>query len=137
MPGKVLVVDDENDFCNIMVMHLNRRGFEAVGTDDPYEGIKIIKEAGPNVYDVLVTDWMMPGISGNALITSIHEIDPNIVPIAITAVEQMGKIAVMGFGAIEYLVKPLDSMKQLSAAVQRAMDTKESRKGKPRYGFRD
>ena len=135
MPGKVLVVDDEKDFCNIMVLHLNRRGFEAVGTSNPVEGIKIIKEAGPNVYDVLVTDWMMPEMSGNALITSVHEIDPNIVPIAITAVEQMGRIAVIGFGAIEYLVKPLDSMKQLSAAVQRAMETKESRSGKPRYDF--
>lgn len=135
MPGKVLVVDDEKDFCNIMVMHLNRRGFDAVGASDPKEGIKIIREAGPNVYDVLVTDWMMPGMSGNALITRIHEIDPEIVPIAITAVEQMGRIAVMGFGAIEYLVKPLDSMKQLSAAVQRAMVVRESRPGKPRYDF--
>jgi DNA-binding NtrC family response regulator len=122
MSKKVLVVDDEADFCRLMVLHLKRRGFDAVGTDDPQEAVKIIKEAGPGGFGVVVTDWMMPRMSGSELILSIVDIDPEIIPIAITAVEQMGQLAVRGFGAIEYLVKPLDNMAQLSAAVKRAMD---------------
>jgi DNA-binding NtrC family response regulator len=122
MSKRVLVVDDEADFCRLMVLHLRRRGFDAVGTDDPQEAVKIVKEAGPGVFGVVVTDWMMPRMSGNELILSIVDIDPVVIPIAITAVEQMGQLAVRGFGAIEYLVKPLDNMAQLSAAVKRAMD---------------
>lgn len=122
MSKRVLVVDDEADFCRLMVIHLKRRGFDAVGTDDPQEAVKIVKEAGPGVFGVVVTDWMMPRMSGNELILSIVDIDPEVIPIAITAVEQMGQLAVRGFGAIEYLVKPLDNMTQLSAAVKRAMD---------------
>jgi DNA-binding NtrC family response regulator len=122
MSKRVLVVDDEADFCRLMVLHLRRRGFDAVGTDDPQKAVKIVEEAGEGVFGVVVTDWMMPRMSGNELILNIVDIDPEVIPIAITAVEQMGQLAVRGFGAIEYLVKPLDNMSQLSAAVKRAMD---------------
>jgi DNA-binding NtrC family response regulator len=135
MADKVLVVDDEEDFCRLMVLHLKRRGYDAIGVSDPNEGVKIVENAGKDVFGVVVTDWMMPHMSGNALITKIHEIDPNVVPIAITAVEQMGKVAVLGYGAIEYLVKPLDHMRQLSEAVERAMELHESRSGRKKRRF--
>lgn len=122
MSKKVLVVDDEEDFCRLMVLHLKRRGFDAVGTNDPQEAVKMVKKAGKGAFGVVVTDWMMPRMSGNELILNIVDIDPEVIPIAITAVEQMGQLAVRGFGAIEYLVKPLDNMTQLSAAVKKAMD---------------
>jgi DNA-binding NtrC family response regulator len=85
MSKRVLVVDDEADFCRLMVLHLKRRGFDAVGTDDPQEAVTIVKEAGPGIFGVVVTDWMMPRMSGNELILNIVDIDPEVIPIAITA----------------------------------------------------
>lgn len=123
---KVLVVDDEEDFLNLMLLHLRKRGFQATGATDPREALTILEEQ-VGKFAVIVTDWLMPNMSGNRLIRSARQIDPMMEAIMITSVYGMGSIAKLGYGAFEYLDKPLKSMSALSEAVKRAIVFRESR----------
>ena len=60
MLDKVLVVDDEEDYLNVMMLHLKRRGYEVLGAPNPFLALDIIEKQGSGI-SILVTDWMMPG----------------------------------------------------------------------------
>jgi DNA-binding NtrC family response regulator len=116
---RVLVVDDNVDFLNLMVMHLKRRGCEAIGFDDP---TKALDELNNNNFDVMVSDWLMPGMSGNKLAMEARRIDKSMQIILITSHVKMGEIGVLGFGAFAQLNKPLSSMMELSETVFQAYE---------------
>ena len=123
---KVLVVDDEEDFLNLMLLHLRKKGYQATGATDPHEALYILeRQAGE--FAVIVSDWLMPKMSGNSLIRSAKQIDPMMEAIMITSVYAMGSVAKLGFGAFEYLDKPLKSMNELSETVKRAIVFREKR----------
>ncbi len=58
---KVLVVDDEPDFCNIVRSYLEKEGFEVEMAHDGVEGIAKVKANPP---DAIVLDVMMPEKDG-------------------------------------------------------------------------
>ena len=116
---KVLVVDDNVDFLNLMVRHLERRGCEVTGVDNPK---KALEELNNNRFHVLVSDWLMPEMSGNKLSVEAKKIDKNMQIILITSHVKMGEIGVLGFGAFAQLNKPLSSMFELSEAVIKAYE---------------
>jgi DNA-binding NtrC family response regulator len=122
----VLVVDDEEDFLNLMLLHLRKKGFQATGVTDPEEALEIL-QAQQGEFAVIVSDWLMPRMSGNKLIRNARQIDPLMEAIMITSVYGMGSIAKLGFGAFEYLDKPLKSMDELSETVMRAIIFREKR----------
>lgn len=101
---KIILVDDEQKFVNMLAKRLALRGIEA---DVAYTGDEAIKKAASNAYDVAVLDIKMPGISGIQLkkkLCSLHT--------------DLKFIFVTGHGAVEksegdaekdiYLSKPLD-----------------------------
>lgn len=116
---KVLVVDDNVDFLNLMVMHLERRGCEVVGVDNPQKALEELKN---DRFHVLVSDWLMPEMSGNRLTMEAKKIDKDMQIILITSHQKMGEIGVLGFGAFAQLNKPLSSMLELSEAVHKAFE---------------
>lgn len=121
MRNKILVVDDEEDFLNLMLLHLKKRGFEAIGAPDGIVALEIFKREGD--FAVIVTDWMMPNMSGNELVREAQNIDPNIQAVVITSASHLRPLAgIPGWGNFPHLVKPLERMSVLSEAVQKALD---------------
>ena len=116
---KVLVVDDNVDFLNLMVKHLDRKGCEVTGFANPR---KALEELNSNRFHVLVSDWLMPEMSGNKLAMEAKKIDKSMQIILITSHVKMGEIGVLGFGAFAHLNKPLSSMLELSEAVFQAYE---------------
>ena len=121
MDTKILVIDDDKDYLDLMVMHLKRKGYQVEGTSVVTHALTLLGDTRNN-FAVLVTDWMMPGMSGNNLVKMAKQINPTIEAIVITAMGQMGLSGKLKYGAFDFLTKPLVSMKELSEMVQRALD---------------
>jgi DNA-binding NtrC family response regulator len=78
---KILVVEDDPGVLGTIVKHLSHAGYEVVTAADGMEGLKKIKA---NAYDLVITDIVMPYVSGTGVVTSLKETDPTIPVIAIT-----------------------------------------------------
>lgn len=61
--GTILVVDDEEQISKMLCTLLSRRGYEAVESNSPEQALQLF-EADPNRFDLVVTDQMMPKMTG-------------------------------------------------------------------------
>ena len=59
----ILVIDDERAIRDMIVMALEKEGFKSVEASDAHKAETIIAESAP---DLLLLDWMMPGLKGCA-----------------------------------------------------------------------
>jgi DNA-binding NtrC family response regulator len=77
----ILVIEDDPDVLSMIVKHLKHQGFHLVTAKDGMEGLKKLKAGG---YDLVITDIVMPYVSGTGLVTALKESKPHIPVIAIT-----------------------------------------------------
>ena len=111
---KILIVDDEEDICEILQFNLNNAGYHtdvAYSSEGAYAMLK-------NKYDLILLDVMMGAISGFRLAEIIHQdFGDNIPIIFITALgEESHKLQGFGLGADDYISKPF-SIKEVIARV--------------------
>lgn len=107
---KVLLVDDNKDFCLLVKDYINaQEDMEVVGiADNGLEGLEIIESKGP---DVVVLDIIMPYLDGLGVLEELNKRgrDPNMKIIMLTAFghhEVTQKI--VNLGADYYMLKPFD-----------------------------
>lgn len=81
----ILVIEDDPDVRSMLVKHLKHQGFDVVTAKDGMEGLKKIKAGG---YDLVITDIVMPYVSGTGLVTALKESNPHIPVIAMTGYGQ-------------------------------------------------
>jgi CheY-like chemotaxis protein len=80
----ILIVDDEEDVRDLLQTLLQRAGFEVRAAADGAEAIEQLR--GPRRPDAVVTDLMMPGLVGQALVEFIRSNDElATVPIAVVS----------------------------------------------------
>lgn len=102
--GKVLVVDDEVELKNVLVETLNAQGYETSGFSTGEAALAALRERD---FDVLLTDLMMPGMDGIALLQASLEIDPHLIPIVMTGQGTIQTaVDAMRLGAFDYVLKP-------------------------------
>jgi len=111
---KILIVDDEEDICEILQFNLNNAGYHtdvAYSSEGAYAMLK-------NKYDLILLDVMMGAISGFRLAEIIHQdFGDNIPIIFITALgDESHKLKGFGLGADDYISKPF-SVKEVIARV--------------------
>ena len=101
----VLVVDDEKSIRNTLKAFLKNDGYEVSVAEDSDEALEILKEK--NV-DVVVTDIILPRISGVDLLKAIKHISPDVQVIMMTG-EPTVETATesLRMGAFDYLYKPI------------------------------
>jgi PAS domain S-box-containing protein len=118
---RVLIVDDDENILFLLSKALERAGYQVEIAQDGLQGIQALQTSGP--FSVLLTDLMMPKMSGMDLLSRAREMDPYIEIIVITAAGSIETaIAAMRDGhAWDYLLKPLESIQQLSVVVGRAI----------------
>jgi DNA-binding NtrC family response regulator len=102
---KILLVDDEQKFINMLAKRLALRGIEA---DVAYTGEEALKKAESAVYDVAVLDIKMPCMSGPQLKKKLFALHPNLKFIFVTGHGAVEKSEEDGSGKDIYLSKPLD-----------------------------
>ena len=126
---KVLIVDDEEDLCEILQYNLSNEGYETSMAHSAEEAMKL-KLAD---YDLLILDVMMGAVSGFKLADRIRrEMELNIPVIFLTAKDTENDI-LTGFslGADDYITKPF-SVNELTARVKAVLKRSESGKSKNR-----
>lgn len=73
--GRVLLCDDDDLVRESLVRVLRRAGYETAAFSDP---LALLEETEPEEFDILVTDVLMPGLSGDELARRMRERAPNL-----------------------------------------------------------
>jgi len=120
-------VDDDSAFREMMVDHLRGKGFQVESAQDGLEAFEMLRLSGP--FYVMVTDLVMPGLSGLELLRRAKKLDSLLEVIVITAVGsiELAISALREDGAYDYLSKPFEIIGELSLAVERAATHRQIR----------
>ena len=106
MPAKILIVDDEKDFLDIMAERLGARGIEVSTATSAENAIKmVLKES----YDAVIMDLMMPEMDGFKALKLFKETRPDVPIILLTAnITEEKCIEAIKLGAMDVIEKPAD-----------------------------
>ena len=117
--GRALVVEDEEMVRGLTVRFLRRSGYEVVEAHDGEQALAAI-DVGP-AFDLVVTDVVMPGMSGTELADRIRERRPNVAVVLVSGytAETLDIEAQLALGA-GFVAKPF-SRKQLGNAISVAL----------------
>jgi DNA-binding NtrC family response regulator len=118
MPGRVLVVDDDRDMCQLVESGLSRQGIESRWFTSPEAAWLALQN---EAFDVVLADLNMPGMSGTELCSRVAANFPGTPVIVITAFGSMETaVAAIRAGAYDFVTKPI-SMEVLALTVDRAL----------------
>ena len=105
MAARVLVVDDSATMRKIILRSLSTVGIsETVEAADGDEAVMLFN---PGNFDLVLTDWNMPGKSGLQVLHEIRKKDPEVPVIMVTTESEKGRVLeAIQAGVSDYLVKP-------------------------------
>jgi diguanylate cyclase (GGDEF)-like protein len=112
--GRILVVDDERFFLELFREVLGAAGHPPRTAASGEEALKLL---AAEHFDLLVTDVVMPGIDGIALVREAKRRDPDIEAVAVTGHDDV-RLAVqaMKAGCADFLTKPVDRQELVQVA---------------------
>ena len=104
--GKLLIVDDDLSILRVLKMRLESEGYQ-VEVASEIEAAKAL--AVRDEYELAILDLKLPDGNGIDLMRSIHEVDPDLPVIILTAYGTIeSAVEAMKAGAYKYLRKPFD-----------------------------
>ncbi len=113
MSEKVLVIDDDEEFANLLGLLLSKKGFE---TQIAFSGVEGINKAASFKPSVIIQDLMLPDVLGMELLIGLKRSSPSSRIIAISGRgDEAIAVDIMKGGASDYLKKPFESQKLFSA----------------------
>src|SRR4030042_526330 len=118
---RILAVDDEEAFREVIVTLLAEEGYPVTTAADGVEAINVLQQ---NLFDVILLDIRMPKVDGVEVLKYIREHTPDSQVIMLTGVAEL-KLAVecMKLGAYDFIAKP-HSTPELLTTVDRAFEKK-------------
>ncbi len=119
MAERLLIVEDEDTLCHSLQRVLLREGYEVDRAASAEDAIDLLRF---RPYDLIITDIILPGISGIELLTKYKKSNPGQKVMVITAYASLTTaVEAIKAGACDFLMKPLmhDEMRQ---AVQKALN---------------
>lgn len=122
---RVLIVEDEQSIANFICEGLQEEGFSVDVANNGKIGLRLALN-NLDVYDVILLDWMLPGISGIEICQNIRKENQNVPIIFLTAKDTVDD-AVFGLetGANDYIRKPF-SFEELLARIRVLMRKNET-----------
>lgn len=123
---KILVVDDSDFSRSLINQMLKEAGFQVIGEANGAEAaLQLVKEKKP---DVVITDIVMPEISGIELTEKINQGFDNIYVIVISSLSQEHIVLeAIGAGASDFIAKPIqkqqlvDSLEKILANINKTL----------------
>lgn len=103
---KILVVEDDKNLNRAVCSYLGRKGYEAQGCSDVPKAYECMES---NVFDLIITDIMMPGIDGYEFTRAVRVSNKEIPILFISARDDLySKQRGFGMGIDDYMVKPIN-----------------------------
>ena len=109
--ARILVVEDDNDINDVMAASLARAGYACAQAFSGSEARLLLKAAtaaGEAPFDLVITDLMLPGASGEELVREIRARSDAPVIVVSARAEPGDKVELLKLGADDYLAKPFD-----------------------------
>jgi two-component system, OmpR family, KDP operon response regulator KdpE len=114
MPGRILVIDDESQITRVLRAALSAQGYDVRTANDPEEGLRVFRDWPP---DLVITDLMMPGMSGVEVCRAIRSRATTPLLILSVREHERSKVEALDAGADDYVTKPF-SIQELLARVR-------------------
>jgi putative nucleotidyltransferase with HDIG domain len=116
---RILIVDDEASVCSVLQKHLQSDGAECVTSHDAYDALGWMERQH---FDLVISDMMMPGMSGMDLLHRVKEQDPEIAFIMVTGLRDIQTaVDSLRVGACDFITKPFE-LPAIRRAVDRAFE---------------
>jgi two-component system response regulator GlrR len=139
-PIRILLVDDDANILKVIKMRLEAQRYLVTATGEPESAAKT---AARNLYDLALLDLKLAGKNGIDLMETLHEINPEMPIIILTAYGTIETaVEAMKRGAAGYVTKPFeypDLLLQIQSSVEKSRLTREIKRlrelVKERYGF--
>ena len=130
---KVLIVDDDQNICELLRLDLQKDGFDTEIANDGSEAIELQKKYNP---DIILLDVMMPKLDGWQVCREIRKTS-DVPIIMITAKgEVFDKILGLELGADDYISKPFDTKEviaRIKAVLRRTTDKTKNENEEVRF----
>jgi DNA-binding response OmpR family regulator len=104
---KLLVIDDSQEILTALDMYLKKKKFEVTTAADGLEGLKILK-AEEGGFDLVITDLVMPYVSGVGVISILKKEFPDTPVVAITGYGEHPEALALEANADVVMEKPFD-----------------------------
>jgi CheY-like chemotaxis protein len=122
-----LFVDDESIVARSTEEFLKRLGYVVTRCEQSADALARFHRA-PREFDLIITDWAMPGMSGTELVSAIHEVRPDIPMLLMSGfVDSTVQLAAKSLGIGEILIKPVNP--ELLAQAVAQMLARETKAG--------
>jgi two-component system phosphate regulon response regulator PhoB len=123
MQKTILVIEDEAAIRDMIVFALESEGFQVTGVENGHDARQAIADSIP---DLMLVDWMLPGVSGLELVRSFRRsAATRTVPIIMLTArsEENDRVDGLDSGADDYIAKPFSTRElqsRISALLRRA-----------------
>ena len=126
MQYKILIVDDDENICELLRLYLEKDGFETIVANDGEQAVDYAAKYSP---DLILLDIMLPKLDGWQVCREIRK-SSEVPIIMLTAKgETFDKILGLELGADDYISKPFDTKEviaRIKAVLRRSHDSEKS-----------
>jgi two-component system response regulator PilR (NtrC family) len=121
---RIMVVDDEENVCQMLADYLDNLGYQVVTAND---GENALTKFRKGEFDLIISDLLMPSMNGLELLKRIRELDEEVVFLMITGYPSIeSAVAAIKDGAYDYITKPFH-MEDVRFRIERAFEEKSLR----------
>lgn len=131
--GKILVVDDDQNICELLRLYIEKEGFEVCIANDGRKAIEIFDEQNP---DLTMLDIMLPELDGRQVCREIRKKSQCPIIMLTAKGEVFDKVLGLELGADDYVVKPFETkevMARIKAVLRRYGGNAEGQTKEVRY----
>ncbi|MBP1716923.1 MAG: response regulator containing CheY-like receiver, AAA-type ATPase, and DNA-binding domain [Deltaproteobacteria bacterium] len=115
---QILIVEDDESSRNQLKGFLIKKGYRVVAVED---GETALNQFSTGSFDLVLTDFKMPGMDGLQLLHELKRRNPETVVVILTAHgTEKTAVAAMKEGAYDYLTKPIQELDELLLLIHRA-----------------
>ena len=111
---RILVVDDDNNICELLRLYLEKEGYEVALAHNGGEAVKMFHELSP---DLMILDIMLPVLDGWQVCREIRKSSEMPIIMLTAKGETFDKVLGFELGADDYIVKPFET-KEVMARVK-------------------